>query len=65
MLTYTDLRIGVVFIWQGQPWIVLSSQSLKMQQRRPVMQTKIKNLLTGKIVENNFAQSDNFEEDEV
>jgi elongation factor P len=36
-----------------------------MQQRRPVMQTKIKNLITGKIVETNFQQSDNFDEAEI
>ncbi|MBI4117411.1 MAG: elongation factor P, partial [Parcubacteria group bacterium] len=35
------------------------------QQRRPVMQTKIKNILTGKIVERNFQQSDYFEEADI
>jgi len=65
MLSYTDLKSGVVFIYQGRPFIVLSSQSLKMQQRRPVMQTKIKSLTTGKIIEHNFAQSDNFEEADI
>ena len=57
-----DLRIGTFFTMEGQPYEVLYSQHLKMQQRRPVMQTKIKNLLTGKIVERNFQQSDYFEE---
>jgi len=65
MLSYTDLKSGVVFIYEGQPWVVLSSQSLKMQQRRPVMQTKIRNLLNGKIAEHNFQQSDTFEEADI
>jgi elongation factor P len=65
MLGMNDLRIGIFFIIEGQPYEVLFSQHLKMQQRRPVMQTRIKNLLTGKIVERNFQQSDYFEEADV
>ena len=60
-----DLKIGTFFIMEGQPYEVLFSQHLKMQQRRPVMQTKIKNLLTGKIIERNFQQSDYFEEADI
>lgn len=65
MLGMNDLRIGVFFIMEGQPYEVLFSQHLKMQQRRPVMQTRIKNLLTGKITERNFQQSDYFEEADI
>jgi elongation factor P len=65
MLGMNDLRIGIFFIIEGQPYEILFSQHLKMQQRRPVMQTRIKNLLTGKIVERNFQQSDYFEEADV
>lgn len=60
-----DLRVGTFFILEGQPYEVLSSQHLKMQQRRPVMQTRIKNLLSGKIIERNFQQSDYFEEADI
>ena len=65
MLGMNDLRTGIFFILEGQPFEVLFSQHLKMQQRRPVMQTKIKNLLTGKTVERNFQQSDYFEEADI
>lgn len=65
MLGMNDLKVGTFFIWEGQPFEVLYSQHLKMQQRRPVMQTKIKNLLTGKVIERNFQQSDYFEEADV
>ncbi|MFH1769373.1 MAG: elongation factor P [Parcubacteria group bacterium] len=65
MLSYTDLKSGIIFIYQNQPFVVLSSQSLRMQQRRPVMQTKIKSLITGKIIENNFQQSDTFKEADI
>lgn len=65
MIGMNDLKTGTFFILEGQPFEVLHSQHLKMQQRRPVMQTKIKNLLTGKMIEKNFQQSDYFEEADI
>jgi elongation factor P len=62
MLTQTDLKKGVEFIYQDQPWIVLEAQLLKMAQRRPVIQSKIKNLIDGKVQEVNFQQGDMFDE---
>jgi len=62
MLGMNDLKIGTYFILDGQPYEVLESHHLKMQQRRPVLQTKIKNLINGKVLERNFQQSDTFEE---
>ena len=54
MLNYNELRKGINIIIDGQPYAVLEAQQLKMQQRRPVMQTKIRNIITGKIIERNF-----------
>ena len=65
MLSYGDLRKGVVFILEGSPWQVMESGFLRMQQRKAVMQTKLKNLKTGKIVDRNFQASDSFEEAEI
>ena len=65
MLTHTDLKKGVRFIYENQPWEVLEAQLLKMAQRRPVIQSKIKNLTTGKILERNFHQNETFEEAEI
>ena len=62
MLTHTDLKKGVEFIYQDQPWVVLEAQLLKMAQRRPVIQSKIKNLIDGKVQEVNFQQGDMFNE---
>ncbi len=65
MLGMNDLKSGVFFIFEGHPFVVLESHHLRMQQRRPVMQTKIKNIINGKIVERNFQQSDKFEEADI
>src|SRR3989344_7612751 len=62
MLSHTDLKKGVQFILDGQPWEVLEAQLSKMAQRRPVIQSKIKNLLDGRVLERNFQQGDVFQE---
>lgn len=64
-LSYTDLAKGVLFVLDGEPYEVLEAHFLRMQQRKAVVQTKIKNLITGKILERNWQPSDSFEEAEV
>jgi len=65
MLSYSDLNKGTVFILEGDPYQVLDYQFLRMQQRKPLAQTKIKNLISGKIVQRNFHQNETFEEVEI
>ena len=62
MLTHTDLKPGVQFIYEGQPWEVLDANSMKMAQRRPVIRTKIRNLVDGRVQEQSFQQGDVFNE---
>ena len=62
---YNELHPGVFFIYEGQPYVVLSSQPLRMQQRKPVFQTRMRNVLNGKIVEHNFMISDVLEEADI
>jgi elongation factor P len=61
MLSYSELRPGVFFILDGQPYEVLEFAFLRMQQRKPVAQTKIKNLISGKIISRNFQPNETFE----
>jgi len=65
MLSYSELKPGILFILDGQPYEVLESEFLRMQQRKPVMKTKIKSLVSGKIIDRSFQPSDTFEEAEV
>ena len=65
MLSYTDLTKGVLFLMDGAPYEVLETHFLRMQQRKAVVQTKIRNLITGKILDRNFQASDYFEEAEI
>lgn len=64
-LAVNDLKNKTYFIFEDQPCMVLETHHLKMQQRRPVVQTRFRNLLNGKVLERNFAQSDIFEEADV
>src|SRR6185437_13369994 len=64
-LAYTDLTKGVLFIMDGAPYEVIETHFLRMQQRKAVVQTRIRNLITGKLLDRNFQASDNFEEAEV
>jgi elongation factor P len=64
-LAYTDLTKGVLFMMDGAPYEVLETHFLRMQQRKAVVQTRIRNLITGKLLDRNFQASDSFEEAEI
>jgi len=65
MLAYNELNEGVRFVYEGEPYEVISFAFLRMQQRKPVAQTDIKNLLTGKLLQRNFHSNEVFEEVEI
>jgi elongation factor P len=64
MLNYFDLRKGVQFILDGQPHEVLEFQQIIKAQDATVIRTKVKNLITGKILDRTFHKGDSFEETE-
>lgn len=65
MLDYNQLKPGIIFIFEGAPYEILESEFLRMQQRKPVVRAKIKNLISGKIFERTFHQNESFEEAEI
>lgn len=65
MLSYTDLKKGVLFVMNGAPHEVLEANFSRMQQRKAVVSAKIKNIATGKITDATFQASDYFEEADV
>ncbi|MDA1334969.1 MAG: elongation factor P [bacterium] len=62
MLSYSELRAGIIFVLDGEPYKVLEYNFLRKQQRKPVAQTKIKSLKTGKVANKTFHQNESFEE---
>ncbi len=65
MLSYSDLKRGITFRYEGEPYEVVGSDFLRMQMRKPVMQVRMRNLKNGKVIERNFHQNENFEEIEL
>ncbi|MCL4399993.1 elongation factor P [Patescibacteria group bacterium] len=64
-LSYNELKVGTIFTKDGSPFKVLSSAFVRMQQRKPVMQLKIENLISGKVQEYSAHQNEEFEEAEI
>jgi elongation factor P len=64
-LDYTDLKKGLIIVFGGEPYEVLEASFLRMQQRKAVMQTKLRNLINGKVIDKNFQPSDQLEEAEI
>jgi len=65
MLSYFDLRKGIKFILEDQPYEVLDFQQVYKAQDAVVARTKIRNLITGKVLDKTFHQGDTFEEAEL
>ncbi len=62
MITHTDLGKGVKIIIDGQPYEILEAAPMKKAQRRVVIQAKVRNIITGSVMERNFHQGETFEE---
>lgn len=64
-LSYNEITSKKVIIYEGAPYEVLSSWVFRKQQRKPVNQTKLRNLKTGKVTEVSFHQSETVSEADI
>lgn len=64
-LNFSDLKKGALILFNNQPHEVTWSQFVRMQQRKPVMQMKLRNLITGKMVEYSAKSGERIDEAEV
>jgi len=62
MLSYNEITAKKVIVLNGEPFEVLSAHVFRKQQRKPVNQTKLRGLKTGKVVEQTFHQNESAEE---
>jgi elongation factor P len=60
--TLNDIKKGTNVIYNGEPHVVVEANFVRMQQRKPVMQTKLRNLINGKVAEYSFHQGERVEE---
>ncbi len=65
MLEYNEIVPGKVIIHDNEPWEVVTSHVFRKQQRKPVNATKLKNMITGRVTEYSFGQSEKAEEADI
>lgn len=49
-----DIRKGVKFMYEGAPYVVVESQFVKPGKGAAFTRTKMRNILTGRVIEHNF-----------
>ncbi|OGG62233.1 hypothetical protein A3I46_03450 [Candidatus Kaiserbacteria bacterium RIFCSPLOWO2_02_FULL_54_13] len=65
VLSYNEILKGSVINYNNEPYEVLSAHIFRMQQRKPVNQTKLRQLVGGKVVEISFHQNETVTEADV
>ncbi len=65
MLDYNELKPGTYIVLEGKPYVVLEFNFLRMQQRKPAVQTKVKDLVSGKTIAKTFHMADQIEEADI
>src|SRR3989338_7139370 len=62
MLDYSEVTPHKFILRDGEPYEVLTHWVFRKQMRKPVNQTKLKNLISGRVIEVTFHQNDKIEE---
>ena len=65
LLAYNEILSKRVIIFDGEPFLVVSHHVFRKQQRKPVNVTKLKSLMSGRVVENTFHVNETAEEAEL
>lgn len=58
MLTMNDLKTGTIIEFQNSIYQVLSKEFVRRAQGKPIVATKLKDLLSDKVITHSFQQSD-------
>lgn len=62
MLTMNELKLGRVIDLEGAPYQVIWSDFMRTAQRKPVMRTKLRHLITNQVLEKTFKPGDKIPE---
>jgi elongation factor P len=62
VLDFSDLKgTGQVIKYNGEPYQIIWSNFMRTAQRKPVIQTKLRNLISGKVMEYSFKYGEKIE----
>ncbi len=62
VVSTSQFKSGMVILYEGAFCEILEYQLVKMQQRQPIVRTKMRNMKTGNSLETAFRSGDKFEE---
>ena len=62
MVSTSEFRNGMIIKHENGLWEILEYQLVKMQQRQPIVRTKMRNIRTGNVLEQPFRSGDKFED---
>jgi len=65
ILSYNEILPKCIIDYNNEPYEVLSAHIFRMQQRKPVNQTKLRQLVGGKVLEISFHQNETVTEADV
>ena len=65
VLSYNEILSKCIIDHNGEPYEVLSAHIFRMQQRKPVNQTKLRHMVSGKVIEISFHQNETVTEADV
>ncbi len=65
ILSYNEITQKKIIVFNGEPYKVLSSRVFRMQMRKPVNQTKLRHIVSGRVIENSFHQNESAQEAEI
>lgn len=65
MLEYNEITAKKLIVLDGEPYEVIESHVARTQMRKPQNQTKIRNLISGKVISATFHASDKVEKADI
>ncbi|MFZ1075396.1 MAG: elongation factor P [Minisyncoccia bacterium] len=65
VLSYNEILPKTIINYNNEPYEVLSSHIFRMQMRKPVNQTKLRQLVSGKVLEISFHQNETVTEADI
>ncbi len=65
MLEYNEIVTRKMIIFEDEPYEILDSHVFRKQMRKPVNAVKMRNMLSGRVVEHSFQATDKAEEADI
>ncbi|MBI5413817.1 elongation factor P [Candidatus Peregrinibacteria bacterium] len=57
----TDLKVGRLVNHNGEPFLIVSNSFMRTAQRKPVMRTKLRGVISGKVLDKTFIAGEDFD----